>query len=157
MLTIGSIKNDGGTFPMSNITNIPTPAPPKDGQKANSGSPASKRPLSFDSLTQTLSITGETIVDLPKSGDPLLGANIKYPDFVLTAFNSESDAYVFVNQDLLNTFMLSDTTTVFQTSTMSALSRRSKRIFSGAALHTLRKIVPGRNAVTGRTVHRPER
>jgi hypothetical protein len=134
-LKITNIKNDGGTFPIKSATIVPPPGDPKDGKAASSTIPKDKT-LTFNSVAQTLSITSSTIVGLPDLGDPLFGANVDYPTFALTGLNPEADAYIFINQDLGTALTLRNTTTVFQTSTVSALYYNLQmNLFYGVSFH----------------------
>ena len=120
-LDITSIKSLNDTFETTGIKKAPAPTgAAKDGEKAGTSVPPGKS-LRFDSLTQTLSITDSTVVALPGSGDPLLGAKATYPQFVLTGFNAKSNSYIFVNQNPSDEFTFDNGTTEFQASNMSYL------------------------------------
>jgi hypothetical protein len=128
-LKIGSIDNVGADYP---ITTIGKATPQGANGKAAKSSVPPGKSLNFDSLTGTLSITGSTVVDLPNSGDPLLGADVTYPDFSLTGFNAAAGVYTFVNQNPAAKFIMSNATTTFQTSTLSSLDYSvSQNLFYG--------------------------
>ena len=128
-LKIGSIDNLGGVFPISAIGKA---KPQGAGGKAGKTSVPQGKSFNFNSLTGTLSITGSTVVDLPNSGDPLLGADVTYPDFSLTGFNAAAGVYTFVNQNPATKFIMSNATTTFQTSTLSSLDYSvSQNLFYG--------------------------
>jgi len=120
-------------FPIGKVAIVEPPKGAKDGKKAET---TSGKSLGFNSQTQVLSITGSTVVGLPDNSDPLLGANVTYPQFTLAGFNAEADDYVFVNQDLVNGLTLSNAKTVFETSEISALYYNvADNLFYGVLFH----------------------
>jgi len=119
-LDIGKIINQNITFPIKSSAKLPQEDPKKGAKAATSTVPPGKS-VHFDALTQTLSITGSSIVGLPTPGDPLLGAKVSYPNFLLTGYNPASGVYIFVNQDPSVDFTIANGTTTFETSTLSSL------------------------------------
>lgn len=138
-LIITEVTNTAGTarFPIKSINVV---KPPKrqtlKGRRRPARTNIPEKGLSFNSLTQSLAITGSTVVSSPSPVDSLLGSDVTYPNFSLTGFNAEANAHMFVNQNLLNSITLANTTTVFQTSTISALYYNvSQDLFYGVSLN----------------------
>jgi hypothetical protein len=117
--TLKSITNFGYTF-NTTLTVKPPPKDAKDGKKATSTTPYDSG-VKFDDSSQTLSITDSSIVAVTDLPDTLLGAHVTYPSFTLGGYNADAQAYMFINQNLADPLTISNSTTTFETSTLTSL------------------------------------
>ena len=119
-LKISSVDSGGFNFPIKGTSLVRAPKNPNNAKSADTSVPKDKS-IDFNATTGLLSITGSEVVGTPQNTDPLLGASVTYPEFSLAGFNSEADAYIFMNEDLSEKLTLSNGVNAFETSTISAL------------------------------------
>ena len=73
------------------------PAAPKDGKADSRVKPG--KSLAYDAATRTLSIHDDSIVGTPFAGDPMVGADVSFPEFSFAGFTVDHSLAVFWSVD----------------------------------------------------------
>lgn len=113
----------------------PEPAEPKE-QKAAESKVESGKTLKFDAAAGLLTITDDTIVGAPDPGDPIIGADLDFPEFAFVGTSLDEATAVFwaLGSD---SFSISGAGGVFQTSDLPYLFYDlTENLFFGALFNT---------------------